>query len=243
MSGQTNKFTIGSLSPLGNNLWLRRELGAEKVYSRVEYNCIPARIWTGNTAPRPHTRNVTCRQPFSLPVDCHAQNAYAYADWRARYASHVPGARDQSDCVSFASDKPLGKVFDPASIARARIATRLAAYSFLEILGAVLKSGRLGAPRSIAAPAEIIEQRENKKREIRARRGIFLPLDRWNDHFAHSLHTVVILLAGTVWSVRLITSKSRTLARTTSCTPAITTRSTVRCRCQCDGWPGSRYFW
>lgn len=61
--------------------------------------------------------NVTCRQ-FSLPVDCHAQNAYAYADWRPRYAPpHVP-ARDLSDCVSFASDKPLGKVFDPADNAR-----------------------------------------------------------------------------------------------------------------------------
>jgi len=44
----------------------------ESLFTRRVIIALPVCILAGN-ATRPHTRaNVICRQPFSLPVDCHA---------------------------------------------------------------------------------------------------------------------------------------------------------------------------
>jgi len=57
---------------------------------------------------------------------------YAYADWRTRYAPHVP-TRDQSDCASFTSgaQAALGKAFGPS--AEHIIIFRAIEHSFCEL--------------------------------------------------------------------------------------------------------------
>lgn len=80
----------------------------------------PVRPVAGNVAG-PHSRaNVACRQPFSLPVGCHAQNACAYADWRARYALGAYRRAKIDPAVharaSFVASESPGKVFDPARL-------------------------------------------------------------------------------------------------------------------------------
>lgn len=60
------------------------------------------------------TRTCECRQPFLLPVGCHAQNAYAYADWRPRYATqHTDrGGSIRTASLFFIRDESVGKVFE-----------------------------------------------------------------------------------------------------------------------------------
>lgn len=71
-----------------------------KFATTLPFNCTVACACTGNVA-HPHVRtNAARRQPFLLPVGCHAQNAYAYADWRPCYAPHIP-TRDRFEPVPF----------------------------------------------------------------------------------------------------------------------------------------------
>lgn len=66
------------------------------------FDCGVACACTGNVAHLHVRANTACRQPFLLPVGYHAQNAYAYADWRLRYAPHIP-TRDRFEPCLFHS--------------------------------------------------------------------------------------------------------------------------------------------
>lgn len=168
---------------------------------------------------------------------------YAYADWRARYALHVP-TRDQSDCVSFVSGEPrIGKVFNPADSAHKLL--RNSPFSVQRYLS-YLKVRALHSECSIPSYCGHLAYRQFAEIEYKYDKNKYVKngVSRSrSDNLIFLLHIITFFFTGTVWSARLIILKSQTSARTMNCTPAIITRLTELCRCQYDGWPGSQYFW
>lgn len=77
------------------------------------FNCTVACACTGNVAHLQVRVNAARERPFQLPVGYHAQNAYAYADWRPRYAPHIPPPRRSIWSVAFSSETARKSISHP----------------------------------------------------------------------------------------------------------------------------------